>query len=150
MEIDKYFEQIVDPTIAEFEAKPTSVRHAFLAAVVVFHAIDYLGAGRYRKKFRESSADFAMVDRLAHAFKHVQTGHAADPNVQPLTAEAVIARPPAYYNVSGAWGLSRWGDPVGGVTFDSERAVDVLSAIKGAARFLRQRVGGSGNANETG
>jgi len=35
MEIERYFEQIVDPTIAGFEANPTSVRHAFLAAVTV-------------------------------------------------------------------------------------------------------------------
>jgi hypothetical protein len=28
MEIDRYFEQIVDPTIADFEANPTSVRYS--------------------------------------------------------------------------------------------------------------------------
>ncbi len=43
MDIDRYFEQIVDPTIKDFEANPTSVRHAFLAAVAVFHTIDYAG-----------------------------------------------------------------------------------------------------------
>ena len=69
MEIERYFEQIVDPTIADLEANPTSVRHAFLAAVVVFHAIDYLDANSYRKQFREDNADFALVDRIAHAFQ---------------------------------------------------------------------------------
>ena len=29
--------------------------------------------------------------------------------------------------ISGAYELSRWNDPVGGVTLDSERAIDVLS-----------------------
>jgi hypothetical protein len=72
MEVEHYFEQIVDPTIADFEANPTSIRHASLAAVVVFHAIDYLGAKSHRKKFREDNADFALVDRIAHAFKHVK------------------------------------------------------------------------------
>jgi hypothetical protein len=136
MEIDRYFEQIVDPTIADFEANPTSVRHAFLAAVAVFHAIDYLGVKSHRKKFREDSADFALVDRIAHAFKHVHTGHSADPNPQPLSAEGVIARPPAAWD-SAVWDLSSWDDTVGGVTLDGEWARDVLSAVKRAADFLR-------------
>src|SRR5262245_40695491 len=36
-----YLENFVEPTIAEFQAKPTSVRHAFLACLVTFHAVDY-------------------------------------------------------------------------------------------------------------
>jgi hypothetical protein len=146
MEIDRYFEQIVDPTIADFEANPTSVRHAFLAAVAVFHAMDYLDANSHRKKFRENNADFALVDRIAHAFKHVQTGHPADPNLQPLSSEGVIM-PPAAWD-SGAWDLSSWDDTTGGVTLDSERAVDVLSAIKGAAQFVRQKCESTRDAAE--
>lgn len=136
MEIERYFEQIVDPTIADFEANPTSVRHAFLAAVAVFHAIDYLDADSHRKKFRESNADFALVDRIAHAFKHVHTGHPADPNLQPLSAEGVIARPAAAWD-SAVWDLSSWDDAIGGVMLDGDRTLDVLSAVKRAAEFLR-------------
>jgi hypothetical protein len=147
MEIERYFEQIVEPTIADFEANPTSVRRAFLAAVVVFHTIDYLDANSNRKKFREDSADFALVDRIAHAFKHVHTGHPADPNLQPLSAEGVIARPPAAWD-SAVWDLTSWDDTVGGVTLESERAVDVLSAIKGAAQFVRQQFEGRPDAAE--
>jgi hypothetical protein len=147
MEIERYFERIVDPTIADFEANSTSVRHAFLAAVTVFHAIDYLDANSRRKKFREDNADFALVDRIAHAFKHVHTGHPADPNLQPLSAEGVITRPPAAWD-SGAWDLSSWDDTFGGVTLDSERAIDVLSAIKGAAQFVRQQFEGTRDAAE--
>ncbi|MDA9407926.1 hypothetical protein [Bradyrhizobium sp. CCBAU 45384] len=139
MEIERYFELIVEPTIADFEANPTSVRHAFLAALAVFHSIDYLNAKRDRKNFRDASADFALVDRIAHAFKHVHTGHPADPNLQPLSSAGVIARPPMYYTVSGAYGLSRYNDAVGGVTLEGDRAVDVLSAIKAAAHFVRQQ-----------
>jgi hypothetical protein len=69
----------------------------------------------------------------------VQTGHPDDPNLQPLSATGVIARPPMYYNRSGAWGLSRYNDPIGGVTLDGDRQLDVLSAIKGAAQFVRQQ-----------
>jgi hypothetical protein len=65
---ERYFKQIVEPTIADFEANPTSVRHAFLAALAVFHSIDYLAPGRsagLRTAFRKQSADFAIVDRIA-------------------------------------------------------------------------------------
>jgi len=46
---------------------------------------------------RIHNADFALVDRIAHAYKHVQTGNPADPNLQPLSAEGVVTRPPAYW-----------------------------------------------------
>jgi hypothetical protein len=82
MDIDRYFEQIVDPTIKDFEANPTSVRHAFLAAVAVFHTIDYAGLRRLRKKFRQNP-DFATVDRIANAFKHVETGRRDDRTFSP-------------------------------------------------------------------
>jgi transposase len=42
-----------------------------------------------------------------------------------------------YYGVSGAYGLSRYGDPIGGVTLDDDRQIDVLSAVKRAAEFIR-------------
>ena len=144
MEIERYFERIVDPTIADFEANPTSVRHAFLAAVTVFHAVDYLAhpdkSRSLRDKFFRENADFAMVDRIAHAFKHVATGHPDNPANQPLPADQVITRPPMYYGVSGAIGLSRLGDPIGGVTLDGDRLQDILLAAKGAAEFLRSKV----------
>jgi hypothetical protein len=152
MEVERYFEQIVDPTIADFEANPTSVRHAFLAALAVFHSIDYLAPGRsagLRSVFRKQCAEFAIVDRIAHAFKHVETGHLENPDNQPLSAEAVIARPPMYYGVSGAYGLSRYNDPIGGVTLDGDRKLDVLSAIKAASQFVRKQSEITTNAPET-
>src|SRR4029077_17395612 len=42
---------------------------------------------------------------------------------------------------SPSYGLSRWNDPIGGVTLDSERHIDVLSAVKGAAEFVRLQIG---------
>lgn len=105
----------------------------------MFHAIDYLDAKSYRKKFLEDSADFVMVDRIAHAFKHVKT---RDPKIPSLSAGEVIQRPPMACGVA-AVGLSRAGDAVGGVTIDRDRAQDVLSAVKRAAEFLRGQIGRS-------
>jgi hypothetical protein len=148
MEIGRYFELIVDPTIADFEAHPTSIRHAFLASVAVFHSIDYLFENSHAKRGElcRQSPDFANVDRIAHAFKHVETGNENDRFRPPLTAEGVISRPPFYYNVSGAFGLSRWNDGVGGVTLDNDRVQDVLSIVKGAAAFIRNQPGDLGRA----
>jgi hypothetical protein len=74
MEIERYLETIVDPTIDDLESHPTSVRYAFLACVAVFHSLDYLAHSESSEKqnrrslFRKQSADFATVDRVAHAF----------------------------------------------------------------------------------
>src|SRR5262249_27877319 len=90
MDLNQYLDEIVEPTIAEFVENPTSRSHAFLACVTTFHAIDYLAAsgntpntGNLRQRFREESGEFAVVDRVAHAFKHVRAYLKARAN-QPL------------------------------------------------------------------
>jgi hypothetical protein len=133
-----YLEEIVEPTVQEFEAHPASKRHAFLACVAVFHAIDYRAypkkAASVIEEYRGASADFLLVDRVAHAFKHV-VGRRASTS---LNVKDVISRPPAYWGVA-AWGLSRWNDPVGGVTLDDDHSVDLLAVVKRAVEFLRQQ-----------
>jgi hypothetical protein len=70
-------DEIVDPTVKEFEDHPDSKRHAFIACVVIFHAIDYLAfpkkSSGLRQQFRKNSPDFEKVDAVAHAFKHVES-----------------------------------------------------------------------------
>jgi hypothetical protein len=83
----RYLTEIVDPTVKDFEANPGSVRHAFLACVAAFHAIDYLAfdretettrkgrVTRLRQTYGARSPDFKIVDEVAHAFKHaIATG----------------------------------------------------------------------------
>ena len=139
-DIARYLNEFVDPTIKDFQENPTSVRHAFLACVVTFHAIDYLTPpGRkprdLRQKFNRQSSDFATVDDVAHAFKHVLAGDRANPR---LRASEVIARPPAFFG-QAIWDLSHWGDTRGGVTLDRDRQVDLLDALKRAVDFLREK-----------
>jgi hypothetical protein len=135
----RYLDEIVEPTIADFEQNPTSVRHAFLACVATFHSIDYLAYPRkpqpLRQLFRRQSTDFALVDRVAHAFKHVASGN---PTGEWLVSAEVISRPPAVWG-SAVWDLSKWDDPTGGVTLDSDRGVDLLGAIKRTVDFLRKK-----------
>jgi hypothetical protein len=42
MDAKQFADEIVEPTIAEFERKPSSRRRAFLACAATFHLIDYL------------------------------------------------------------------------------------------------------------
>jgi hypothetical protein len=136
-DLARYLSEIVDPTVKDFERDPTSVRHAFLACVAVFHSVDYLAFPRssrgVRQEFNNQSQEFAVVDRVAHAFKHVSTGRPSE----RFKASDVISRPPAAWDVAGAWDLSRWDDSVGGVTLDSDRSVDLLEVIRDAVTFLR-------------
>jgi hypothetical protein len=98
-DLERYLNDIVEPTVKDFKDNPTSVRHAFLACVAVFHTIDYLAfpnkkARRValRQKFGKKSPEFALVDKVAHAFKHVVAGNPKRPD---LKATDVISRPPA-------------------------------------------------------
>lgn len=138
-DFERYLRDIVRPTVAEFEEKSTSVRHAFIACVTVFHSVDYLAYPKKsrgtRQQFGKESSAFAMVDLLAHAFKHVGTTKRKG----RLMASEVIERPPGEWGKM-VWGLSRWGDAKGGVTLDNKRDVDVLHVVKEAQEFLEAKI----------
>ena len=137
---DRYFEGIVKPTVAEFERNPTSVRHAFLACVAVFHSVDYRAfpqKGRsLRQKWRGESLDFALVDKLAHAFKHVKAREGGS----ELYAHSVVERPPG---IPGRMipGSSALGGP-GMVSLADSPAVNVLTVVRGAVAFLEAHING--------
>ncbi|MCA6114646.1 hypothetical protein J6524_06895 [Bradyrhizobium sp. WSM 1738] len=136
-----YLSEIVAPTIAEFRDDPSSRRRAFLACVATFHCIDYMAhrSQNLRDQFRKESKDFALVDRVAHAFKHARSGNPNSPRNQPLHASLVFERPPARAGVAQS-GLSRVGDSRGGVEIWSEAESDVLRAVTKAAEFLRGKI----------
>jgi hypothetical protein len=143
MDAKRFADEMVDPTIAEFEREPSSRRRAFLACVATFHLIDYIAHPARPKQglleaFRRECPAFAAVDRSAHTFKHVTTGHPQSPT-QPLAAGQVIERPPA---ISGqaVWDLSCWDDAAGGVTIAGEHHRDLLADVKEAAAFLRSKL----------
>lgn len=139
-DVERYLNEVVDPTIADFEQNPTSVRHAFLACVATFHCIDYLAYPRnsrtLREQFKIESHEFAEIDRVAHAFKHVRTGHESQGT--EFNANEVIERPPEVWGKM-VWGLSRWDDPVGGVTFDRNRDADLLKLVKQVRDLIRNK-----------
>jgi hypothetical protein len=143
VDVQSYLDDIVVPTVSDFEGNPTSIRHAFLACVVVFHTVDYLASPKKARTIRQEccvgSADFKLVDDIAHAFKHVAVGHSDGPC---LKADGVISRPPAIWD-QAEWDLSSWDDPVGGVTLDTDRSVDLLLSLNRAIEFLRSKASAS-------
>ncbi len=90
----RYLNEIVDPTVKEFEADRTSVRKAFLTCVAVYHAVDRVErrGGNSKRSWREQSPAFALVDDVAHAFKHV----VATKTRNQLRSDEVTPRPPAF------------------------------------------------------
>jgi hypothetical protein len=143
-DLEQYLKEIVDPTLKEFEAEPTSRRLAFLACVATCHAVDYLAfpadARTLRQQFEHESSAFKIVNDVGHAFKHVVQGRPSDPR---LRQSEVIERPPAIWGQM-VWDLSRWDDPVGGVTLDNDRNIDLLETARVAVNFLWQKVNGTG------
>ena len=142
-EAQSYMREIVDPTIADFRDHPASRRHAFLACAVTFHCIDYIArtdkSQNLRQRFRKENSDFATVDRVAHAFKHVESGSPKSSENQPLHVASVFARPPALAGVMQC-GLSAFGDLQGGVEIWNEDGSNLLSTVTKAAEFLRSKM----------
>jgi hypothetical protein len=106
---------------------------------VTFHCIDYIShpksPANRRGQFREENADSAVLDRVAHAFKHVETGNPNSTTNPPLKV-GVIGRPPAHWGYA-VWDLSRWDDDTGGVEIASEQGGDLLDVVRRTADFLR-------------
>jgi len=74
----RYLELIVDPTFKEYQQNPSSVRHAFIACVVIYHAIDRAArgeksVGNLRKDWGDEVFPFKFVDIVAHHLKHVES-----------------------------------------------------------------------------
>ena len=122
----KYLELIVEPTFADYQANPTSERHAFLACAAIYHAIDRVtypkGSGNLRKKWREQSLDFLIVDMVAHHFKHVRSDdEKASPTNPGIPLSSIVFR-----------------GPYKGGSLDTRI---LLFVARDAIRFVRQQAG---------
>jgi hypothetical protein len=84
-DLGKYLDQIVEPTLQDFIRNPHSVRHAYLACLVTYHAIDRVKSppGNKRKEWGKKSVAFTAMDLIAHRIKHVK--HEGNKNPRPNT-----------------------------------------------------------------
>jgi hypothetical protein len=84
--LTRYLDDIVEPTFEDFKRNPRSLRHAYLACLVTYHAIDRVtypkNPGNLRKQWKKTSVQFAIVDMIAHKIKHVVSD---DEKHQPAT-----------------------------------------------------------------
>jgi hypothetical protein len=85
----RYLEIIVDPTFDDFNGNRGSVRHAYLACVAIFHAVDRVAEESdkrpaiVRQEWCNESIDFKLVDVIAHHFKHVLSSDERIPANRP-------------------------------------------------------------------
>src|ERR1700686_2968771 len=85
----RYLEVIVDPTYDDFYSNPRSVRHAYLACVSIFHAVDRAAeesgtrTAKIRQVWCKESLELKLVDVIAHHFKHVQSSDEKIPPTRP-------------------------------------------------------------------
>jgi hypothetical protein len=138
-DLEQYLEEIIEPTIADFANNPASRRHAFLACVATFHGVDYLAHPRrpapLRQKWQQRSEAFRIVDRVAHAFKHVVSGSPSNPRNAHLQAKDVVS-------VRGAFQANAFSSAfqIASVRLASDPTVDILRSVQEAAQFLREEL----------
>jgi len=136
----RYLKGVVEPTVEEFRKNPGSVRHGFLACVATFHAIDYLAYPQsprgLRQKYKRASPEFALVDEIAHAFKHVES------SLNGLKANEVVSRPPG---LLGNIVLNEYtvNDSDRRVTLKRNRNVTLLEVVQTAVDFLWKQTAGN-------
>lgn len=73
-DLAEYMELIVEPTFEDFKRNSGSVRHAYLACLVVYHAVDRAAypdeAYPLAERWRSESLAFMLIDQVAQHFKH--------------------------------------------------------------------------------
>jgi hypothetical protein len=81
MNAQGYFDAVVMPTYEEFQQDRSNLRRALLAALVIYHVLDYVNADRggtkgklavLQKQTGERCAAFKGVEALANGTKHVK------------------------------------------------------------------------------
>ncbi len=123
----RYLEIIVDPTFDDFHANGGSVRHAYLACVAIFHAVDRAAgengerAAVVRRRWCKESLEFKLVDVLAHHFKHVQS---SDEKIPPSRPGLPIARALGFDDTGEAMDLR-----------------NLYYVIRDAVRFVHRKAG---------
>ena len=142
MDAQHYLSTIVAPTIAEYATERTSVRRAFLACVAAFHMIDYLAESKrpatVRSQVRSECPSFILIDRVANAFKHKSTGSKGGP-IKPLKPDWVQPRPPAIFGQM-VFGVSLFGDGVGGLTISGSAGADLYSELRNVLAYFQTRI----------
>lgn len=135
--LQQYIEYIAEPTFRDFEHNPGSMRHAYLACVAAYHAIDRAAhpksPGTLKKKWRSQSFEFIIVDMIAHKFKHVISDDEKAPTPQGHIPMTWLVFGRGTYN-SGAYNTRSFN--AGGIDLHN-----LYFVIRDLIKFLRQQAG---------
>jgi hypothetical protein len=130
--LTQYLQLIVEPTAEEFINNPLSLRHCFLACVAIFHAIDRAAdlqkvrAAHLRQVWANESADFKIVDIVAHDFKHLKAGNRTLPPNRAKMSFSV-----------GVYGKIGYNVHVYNETGKSTALRNLVHVVKDALAFIR-------------
>jgi len=125
--LPRYLELIVDPTWDDFHKNRDSPRHAFLACVTIYHAIDRVAeaegkdASHLRQIWANECLEFKLADIIAYHLKHVLSNDERNLGNRP-------------------------GLPIGRALGFSETGVemnlrDLYPVIRDAVRFVHRKAG---------
>jgi hypothetical protein len=124
--LSRYLEVIVEPTFEDFKRNPGSVRHAYLACLVTYHAIDRVTfpakPGNLLDKWRDESLEFMLVEQVALHLKHVKSDFAK---------WAAKALPPDKLLITHPLGLAGDGEGL--------ETRNLFFVVRDAIKFLRQQ-----------
>jgi hypothetical protein len=139
-----YVTSIVDPTIAEFEAEPTSVRRAYQACAATWHFADCvkeatsLELHKIRADLEAKCGTFNMIGDLANLSKHFRL----DPrrNRVLITLSDIHVGPAAAFTDGSYWSDgTAWTDSPDVVrAAKGGQPVDVLHCVRLARAAIRQ------------
>ena len=141
----QYWQEVVSPTVEEYRTDPTSLRRSILSAITIVHFADNLifnGINTVQGKTFAAARQFfdlitvdcpeaGQLYSLAIVGKHMKQGSNPSPR---HTIEDVFKRPPAVLG-QAVWGISRWGDEIGGVEFAKN---DALRLVEATTAFLKR------------
>jgi hypothetical protein len=132
--LTRYLDDIVEPTFEDFKRNPSSLRHAYLACLVTYHAIDRVtypkNPGNLRKKWKQASVQFAVVDMIAHKVKHVVSDDEKHRPTSGIPLPSIIFGFPTHI----AWSPNPSGPNQGGIDIHN-----LLYVIRDAIAFLRKQ-----------
>jgi hypothetical protein len=144
MKPSDYMTGFVDPTIAEFEAEPNSVRRAYLACVVTWHFADCvkeatsLELQKVREDLEAKCGTFNMIGALANLSKHFRL----DPrrNRVLIDSSDIHVGPAAAFTDGSYWSDgTAWMDSPDVVrATKGGQPVDVLHCVHRARDAIRQ------------
>jgi hypothetical protein len=124
--LKRYIEIIVEPTFEDFKRNAGSVRHAYLACLVTYHAIDRVTfptkPGNLLDEWRAASLEFMLVEQVALHLKHVKSDFAK---------WAAKASPPDTLLITHPLGLTGDGEDL--------ETRNLFFVVRDAIKFLHQQ-----------